>query len=103
MSGDREECSPGRDLARRASVPEEHVRAVRVGHGANCSSIGSVIDTLFATATLGAAIFAAVAAALSNEEVKVVGEDDDRSPALPEPGPNLGQPQREQDKGSEVP
>jgi hypothetical protein len=51
-----------------------HVRAVRVGHGANCSSIGSVIDTLFATATVGAAIFAAVAAALANEEVKVVGQ-----------------------------
>ncbi len=49
-----------------------HVRAVRLGHGANCSSIGSVIDTLFATATVGAAVFAAVVAALAKEQVRVV-------------------------------
>jgi hypothetical protein len=54
-------------------VTQEQVRAVRAGHGANCSSIGSVIDTLFATATVGAAVFAAVVAALKREEVKVVG------------------------------
>jgi hypothetical protein len=53
-------------------VSEDRVRAVRAGHGANCSSIGSVIDTLFATATVGAAVFAAVMAALRTEDVKVV-------------------------------
>jgi hypothetical protein len=53
-------------------VSEERLVAVRAGHGANCSSIGSVIDTLFATATVGAAVFAAVVAALRREEVKVV-------------------------------
>ena len=31
-------------------IDEENVRRVRLGHGANCSSIGSVVDTLFATA-----------------------------------------------------
>jgi hypothetical protein len=67
----------------RSRVSEEHVRAVRVGNGANCSSIGSVIDTLFATATLGAVIFAAVTAALANEEVKVVGEDQDEKEEAP--------------------
>ena len=44
-----------------------HVRVVREGHGANCSSIGSVIDTLFATAAVGGALLAAVAAAVRDE------------------------------------
>ncbi len=52
---------------------EQNVRVVRTGHGANCSSIGSVIDTLFATAAIGSAVFAAVLAALKKEEVTVVG------------------------------
>ncbi|HEX3345578.1 MAG TPA: hypothetical protein VHS09_13440 [Polyangiaceae bacterium] len=50
----------------------EQILRVRAGHGANCSSIGSVIDTLFATATVGAAVFAAVLAALKAEDVTVV-------------------------------
>ena len=52
----------------------EHVLRVRRGHGANCSSIGSVVDTLFATAAVGAAVFAAMVAALKSEDVRVVGE-----------------------------
>jgi hypothetical protein len=56
---------------RSAPLPEQVLR-VRTGHGANCSSIGSVVDTLFATATVGAAVFAAVLAALKTENVKVV-------------------------------
>lgn len=44
---------------------------VREGHGANCSSLGSVIDTLFAGAALSGAVLAAVAAALASEDVKV--------------------------------
>jgi len=60
MSGERRE-------------PEvDQVLRVRTGHGANCSSIGSVVDTLFATAIVGAAVFAAVVAALKSEDVKVV-------------------------------
>jgi hypothetical protein len=54
---------------------ERHVLAVRLGHGANCSSIGSVIDTLFVTAVVGSAIFAAVLAAMKREEVRVHDED----------------------------
>jgi hypothetical protein len=53
-----------------------------VGHGANCSSIGSVIDVLFATATVGAAVLAAVAAALAEEDVKVAEKPS--TPAAPE-------------------
>jgi hypothetical protein len=48
----------------------EHVRAVRLGHGANCSSVGSVIDTLFLGAVAGGAIFAAVCAAVEEEKIE---------------------------------
>lgn len=71
MTRDGEPASRDGEPAGR-DVGPEHVRQVRVGHGANCSSIGSVIDTLFATAAVGAAVFAAVAAALRNEEIRVV-------------------------------
>jgi hypothetical protein len=53
------------------------VRAVRIGHGANCSSIGSVVDTLFVSAAVGGAILAAICAAMANEPARVVGEDAD--------------------------
>jgi len=46
---------------------EPHVRAVREGHGANCSSIGSVIDTLFVAQVAAGAVLAAVAAALASD------------------------------------
>jgi hypothetical protein len=49
---------------------EEHVLVVREGHGANCSSIGSVIDTLFASAVVGGNVLAAVLAALKKEHEK---------------------------------
>jgi hypothetical protein len=68
------------------------IRAVRPGHGANCSSIGSVVDTLFVTALLGGGIFAAVVAALGSEPIDVIGEgpprgsgsDDEREDTEPE-------------------
>ena len=43
----------------------EHVRVVREGHGANCSSVGSVIDTLFVAQLAAGALLAAVAGALA--------------------------------------
>ena len=43
------------------------IRVIRLGSGANCSSIGSVVDTLFATAAVGGAILVAVAGALARE------------------------------------
>jgi hypothetical protein len=58
--------------APRASVRREHVRMVRVGHGANCSSIGSVVDTLFVGAAVGGAIFAAILAAMRDEPIRVL-------------------------------
>ncbi len=70
--------SPGLPAAPTAeetpAIDGERIRRLRVGHGANCSSIGSVVDTLFATAAVGAAVFAAVVAAMKSEDVKVVGE-----------------------------
>ena len=56
-----------------AGIRPEHVRALRLGHGANCSSVGSVIDTLFVGAAVGGAIFAAICAAMRDEPVRVVG------------------------------
>ena len=69
------------------SKSEEHVRAVRAGHGANCSSIGSVVDLLFAAAAVGSALFVAVAAALATEPVHVAGvraRADNRDPRADE-------------------
>jgi hypothetical protein len=57
-------------------VRPEQVRVLRLGHGANCSSVGSVIDTLFASAVVGGALLAAVAAALGKEDITVVGPKD---------------------------
>jgi hypothetical protein len=66
------EATGQRDPANERAPEVDHILAVRIGHGANCSSIGSVIDTLFATATVGAAVFAAVVAALKAEDVHIV-------------------------------
>jgi len=46
---------------------EEHVKVVREGHGANCSSIGSVIDTLFVAQIAAGALLAVVAASLATK------------------------------------
>jgi hypothetical protein len=48
---------------------------VRLGHGGNCSSIGAVVDTLFASAVIGTMIFAAVSAAMEKEDVTIVGKN----------------------------
>ena len=65
------------------------IQVVRLGHGANCSSLGSVVDTLFVTAVIGGAVFAAVASALEREArpevedagaAKVEGERKDLEP-----------------------
>ncbi|MGA7124509.1 MAG: hypothetical protein WBY94_30685 [Polyangiaceae bacterium] len=71
VPGDQSDAAPPSPPPRDPEALSEHVRCVRLGHGANCSSIGSVVDTLFATATVGAAVFAAVVAALAKEPVRV--------------------------------
>jgi hypothetical protein len=67
-------------VSERSKITQEQVLQVRLGHGANCSSIGSVVDTLFATATVGAAIFAAVVAALASEPIRIVHPEHPREP-----------------------
>lgn len=54
------------------------VLAVRAGPGANCSSIGSVVDLLFGTAVLASAVYAAVAASLSDASVELREPPDER-------------------------
>jgi hypothetical protein len=76
----RERDDGRRDDEHQRAIDPEQLLRVRVGHGANCSSIGSVVDTLFATAAVGAAVFAAVAAALKNEPVRVAGRGDPGAP-----------------------
>lgn len=70
----------------RRLVAPEHIRVVRVGHGANCSSIGSVVDTLFVGSLAVGAIFAAVAAALAREPIREEGPERGSSQEPP-PGP----------------
>jgi hypothetical protein len=58
---------------REVDLRSASVRTLRLGHGANCSSIGSVVDTLFASAVIGGAVLAAVLAAMKDEPITVVG------------------------------
>lgn len=64
-----------------APLRPDSVRAVRIGHGANCSSVGSVVDTLFLGAAVGGAIFAAICAAMQSEPIRVVGEPEEPAPS----------------------
>ena len=50
-------------MSERAKLPPG-VLAVRVGPGANCSSIGSVVDILFGTAVAAGVLYAFVVTAL---------------------------------------
>jgi hypothetical protein len=56
----------------RVELPEG-VLAVRAGPGANCSSIGSVVDMLFAAAVLSGVVYAGVVASLADREFEQVG------------------------------
>ena len=58
------------------------VLVVRRGPGANCSSIGSAVEMLFLSATLGTALLAAVAASLDPKDDEP-DEPDEPEPALP--------------------
>jgi len=58
------------------------VLVVRRGPGANCSSIGSAVEMLFLSATLGTALLAAVAASLDPKDDEP-DEPDEPAPALP--------------------
>ena len=53
---------------------EGRVLAIRALPGANCSSVGSVIDLLFVAGVAGGALLVAVTAALRAEESVVASE-----------------------------
>jgi hypothetical protein len=69
------ERKPGRER-----LCEGHILRVRLGHGANCSSIGSLVDTIFAMATVGSAVFASVVAAMGEEPVRGIGASERTDP-----------------------
>lgn len=54
---------------------DQGVLRVREGHGANCSSVGSVVDTVFLGAVAGGVVIAMVAAALRKEPITIVGSE----------------------------
>ena len=58
-------------------VADDGVLVVRRGPGANCSSIGSAVEMLFLSATVGTALLAAVSAALDPKD----DDDDPDEPA----------------------
>ena len=63
--------------SRRDALPDapdlpKGVLVVRRGPGANCSSIGSVVDILFGAAVVGGAVWAAVMASLADRPIEVV-------------------------------
>jgi len=62
----------------------EGVLAVRLGPGANCSSIGSVVDILFVSATVGGALLAALAA-VSKPSLPAESSADAAEPVAPTP------------------
>jgi hypothetical protein len=62
-----------------AHGPPKGVLAIRQGPGANCSSIGSVIDLVFGAAVLSSVVYAAVVASLADRPVRRVGRGRDRS------------------------
>jgi hypothetical protein len=53
------------------------VLAVRVGPGANCSSIGSVVDILFGTAVAAGFVYALIATALPDAPATTKKEKDE--------------------------
>lgn len=59
---------------------------MRRGPGANCSSIGSAVEMLFLSATAGAALLAAVTAALGPG----ADDDDDQDPPAEAPAAEPG-------------
>lgn len=69
----------------RDSLFPEGVLAIRRGPGANCSSIGSAVEMLFLSASVGAAVLGAVVAALRPRSAESV--DAHMNEPIPSPAP----------------
>lgn len=77
----------------------EGVLAVRSGPGANCSSIGSLVDLLFGTAVVAGGVYLAVIASLGDRRVEQVGEPPPSKPGRGDPSAEGGEPPVEEDEG----
>ena len=64
------------------------ILAVRRGPGANCSSIGSAVEMLFLSATIGAAVLAAISAALRPMAIEAVDAHANEPPPDPPASPS---------------
>ena len=60
------------------------VLVVRRGPGGNCSSVGSAVEIVFLSTTVGAAVLAAVAAALVPPETREEGPPEQDAAKPPE-------------------
>jgi hypothetical protein len=67
-----------------APIEPHEVLVVRRGPGANCSSIGSVLDMLFLSAVAGGALLVGVAAALSERREPAPEPARELEPSPPE-------------------
>jgi hypothetical protein len=65
------------------SGSEEGILVLRRGPGANCSSIGSAVEMLFLSATVGAAVLGAVMAALRPRAAEDIAAHRDEPPPPP--------------------
>ena len=68
--------------------PSPGVLVVRPAGGANCSSVGSVVDLLFVTGALGGALLVAITAAL--DDLEPPGDPPPDAPAAPDTEPPPG-------------
>jgi hypothetical protein len=81
------------EVLREEDESDDGILVVRRGPGANCSSIGSAVEMLFLSATVGAAVLAAVVAALRPRATEAV----DAHGAEPPPPTARPQSKREDD------
>jgi hypothetical protein len=63
-----------------AAIEPHEILVVRRGPGANCSSIGSVLDMLFLSAVAGGALLVGVAAALGEPRVPAGSREPESPP-----------------------
>ncbi len=66
-----------RDDRERREEPEGRVLSVHFGRSANCSSIGSVVDFLFLSGTVGAALLSALVILLRQRGAAELGSGDE--------------------------
>lgn len=61
-------------------IAEGEVLSVHLGHSANCSSVGSIVDFLFLSSVAGAAVVSAIAVILRGKADAAKSEASDSQP-----------------------